>query len=49
MGEVPPMAEIHPKDRVTGLKQGKKHREVRLSATVGLNIRPSRIKKLLRS
>ena len=26
--------------RVTGLKQGKKHSEVRLSATVGLNIRP---------
>jgi hypothetical protein len=42
------MAEIHPKNRVTGLKQGKEYSKVRLSTAVGLNIRPSRIKKLLR-
>ena len=49
MGEMPSMAEIHPKNRVTRLKKGKKHSEVRLSAAVGLNIRPCRFEELLGS
>ena len=46
MGEVPTVAEVHPKDRVTWLKQGKKHRKIRLSAAVRLNICPISTKKL---
>ena len=49
MGEVTAMGEVKPHDRVARLQQRKKHREVRLCTTVGLNIGPCGIKQLLGS